>query len=180
MAEIVVQILVDPFLVRQDDAAEAAALAVDMLGGRVDDDMRAELERLLLQRRGEDVVDDQPRADRIGELGDDGDVDHLQRRVGRALQEEQLGVRPDRLFPRFAVSVPSTSVVSMPYFGSKVSITQRQEPNSARAATTWSPARAVHSSAAVTAAMPDAVARASSAPSSAHMRFSNMSTVGLA
>ena len=76
--------------------------------------------------------------------------------------------------------VPSTSVVSMPYFGISVSITQRHEPNSARAATTWSPARAEHSIAAVTAAMPDAVARASSAPSSAHMRFSNMSTVGLA
>ena len=76
--------------------------------------------------------------------------------------------------------VPSTRVVSIPYFGSKVSITQRHEPNSARADTTWSPARAVHSIAAETAAMPDAVARASSAPSSAHMRFSNMSTVGLA
>ena len=33
--------------------------------------------------------------------------------------------------------------------------------------------------AALTAAMPEAVARASSAPSSMHMRFSNMSLVGL-
>ena len=38
------------------------------------------------------------------------------------------------------MSVPSTSVASMPYFGASVSITQRQEPNSARAATMWSPA----------------------------------------
>ena len=59
MAEIVVQVLVDPFLVGQDDAAKAAALAVNMLGGGIDDDMRAELERLLLQRRGKDIVDDQ-------------------------------------------------------------------------------------------------------------------------
>ena len=83
-------------------------------------------------------------------------------------------------FSQLAMSVPSTSVASMPYFGASVSTTQRQEPNSARAATIWSPALALHRSAAVTAAMPDAVARASSAPSSAHMRFSNMSTVGLA
>ncbi len=57
---------------------------------------------------------------------------------------------------------------------------QRQEPNSARDATTWSPAFTEQSRAAATAAMPDEVARASSAPSSRHMRFSNMSTVGLA
>ena len=38
------------------------------------------------------------------------------------------------------MSVPSTSVASMPYFGASVSTTQRQEPNSARAATIWSPA----------------------------------------
>ena len=99
VAEIVVQILVDPLLVGKDDAAEAAALAVDVLGRRIDDDMRAELERLLLQRRGEDIVDDQPRADRVGECGDRGDVDHFERRVGRAFEEEQLRVRPDRLFP---------------------------------------------------------------------------------
>ncbi len=99
MAEIVVQVLVDPLLVRQDDAAEAAPLAVDMLGRRIDDDMGAELQRLLLQGRGEDVVDDQPRSDRIGKRSDSGDVDHFQRRIGRAFKEEQLGVGPDRLFP---------------------------------------------------------------------------------
>ena len=99
MPEIIVQVLVDPLLVGQDDAAETAALTVDMLGGGIDDDMRAELERLLLQRRRKDIVDDKARADRIGELGHEGDVDHLERRIGRALQEEQLGVRPHRLFP---------------------------------------------------------------------------------
>ena len=83
-------------------------------------------------------------------------------------------------FSQFSIFVPSTSVASIPYFGISVSTTQRQEPNSARAATTWSPALALHRSAAETAAMPEAVARASSAPSIAHMRFSNMSTVGLA
>ena len=61
LAQESVQIVGDEFLVGEDDAAEAAALAVDVLGRRIDDDVGAELERLLEERRGEDVVDDQPR-----------------------------------------------------------------------------------------------------------------------
>ena len=99
VAEIVVQILVDPLLVGKDDPAEAPALAVDMLGRRIDDDMGAEFERLLLQRRREDVVDDDARADAVGDLRDRGDVDDFERRIGRAFEEEQLGVRPHRRFP---------------------------------------------------------------------------------
>ena len=49
----------------------------------------------------------------------------------------------------------------------------------ARAATTWSPALRNDRSEAVTAAMPVAVARATSAPSSSRRRSSNMVTVGL-
>ena len=77
-----------------------------------------------------------------------------------------------------AKSVPFTSVEVTPKRGSHSSITQRQEPNSALAATTWSPALTSPISAVVTAAMPVAVERAASAPSSAAMRFSNMSMVG--
>ena len=76
-------------------------------------------------------------------------------------------------------SAPSTSVVSTPKRGSTSSMMYRQEPNSARAATTWSPARTWPIIAAVTAAMPLAVARAASAPSSSAMRSSNIDTVGL-
>ena len=99
MPEIVVQVLVDPLLVRQDDAAEATALAVDVLGGRIDDDVSAEFQRLLLQRRGEDIVHHQPRADRIGDRCHRRDVDHFERRVRRAFEEEQFRVWLDRLFP---------------------------------------------------------------------------------
>ena len=49
---------VDELLRAQDGAAERAALAVDVLGGGVHDDVGAELERPLQQRGGEDVVDD--------------------------------------------------------------------------------------------------------------------------
>uniref|UniRef100_UPI00311F889F hypothetical protein n=1 Tax=Thauera sp. SDU_THAU2 TaxID=3136633 RepID=UPI00311F889F len=80
---------------------------------------------------------------------------------------------------QLARSRPSISVHSIPYFGASVSTTQRQEPKRARAATIWSPAFNWQRMAAETAAMPEAVARASSAPSSMHMRFSNMSLVGL-
>ena len=51
----------------EDDAAEAAALAVDVLGRGVDDDVGAEIEAALEDRRGEDVVDDHLRADGVGE-----------------------------------------------------------------------------------------------------------------
>src|SRR5215510_8882496 len=49
-----------------------------------------------------------------------------------------------------------------------------QEPNSASDATTRSPARSRQASEAKTAAMPVAVARAASAPSSSAMRSSNI------
>jgi hypothetical protein len=70
-----------------------------MLGGGVDDHMRAQLQRLLEQRRREHVVDHDAGADLVGELGNAGNVDHFERRVGRAFQEEHLGIRLDRLFP---------------------------------------------------------------------------------
>ena len=55
---------------RQDDAAEAAALAVDVLGRGIDHDVGAELQRALPDRRREHVVDDQPRAGLVRDLGD--------------------------------------------------------------------------------------------------------------
>ena len=54
-------------------------------------------------------------------------------------RKNSLVFGPDRLFPVLDVR-PSTSVALMPYFGINVSMTQRQEPNSALAATMWSPA----------------------------------------
>ncbi len=94
----------DPLLVGEHDAAEAAALPVDVLGRRIDDGVRAELQRTLEERRGKDVVDDEPRAGLARDLGDRRDVDQLERRVGRAFQEERLRLRPDRLLPRIDVA----------------------------------------------------------------------------
>ena len=59
LAEEIVDVVGDELLARQDHAAEHAPLAVDVFGGRVDDAIGAELHRMLQQRRGEHVVDDQ-------------------------------------------------------------------------------------------------------------------------
>ena len=89
----------DELLARQDDSAEHASLAVDVLGGRIDDAIGAELQRMLQQRRGEYVVDDQRRAGPMHDLGDAGDVDEFERRIGRRFQESCLGVRTQRRPP---------------------------------------------------------------------------------
>ncbi len=83
----------DELLARQDDAAEHAPLAVDVFGGRVDDAIGAELHRMLQQGRREHVVDHQGRARLMHDLGDAGDVDELQRRIGRRFEERRLRVR---------------------------------------------------------------------------------------
>ncbi len=62
----------------------------------------------------------------------------------------------------------------MPNRGAQLLRIQRQEPNSALPATTWSPALRRPVSARCTAAMPEAVARQASAPSSSAMRSSNI------
>ena len=100
--------------------------------------------------------------------------------VGFDIDSRKTSLVPGRSAARhWSRSVPSTKVTSMPKRGSRVSQMKRQEPKRARAATTWSPASSREKSAPCTAAMPEAVAKASSAPSSPAMRSSNMRTVGL-
>ena len=89
----------DELLRSEDHAAEAAALAVDVLGRRIDHAVGAELERMLEQRRREHVVDHQRRAGVVRDLGDRGDVEHFEIGIGRALQEAGLGVLLHRLLP---------------------------------------------------------------------------------
>ena len=78
-----------------------------------------------------------------------------------------------------ARSAPSTNVTFTPNRVSTSSSTYRHDPNSARDDTTWSPARNIEVSAPLTAAMPLAVAKASSVPSRPAMRSSNIRVVGL-
>src|SRR3546814_6146134 len=72
----------------EDRAAEAASLAVDMLGRRIDDDVGAEFEWPLQQRRREDVVDHDLGAGRMRQRRHRRQIDDLQSRVRRRFPEE--------------------------------------------------------------------------------------------
>ncbi len=65
-----------------------------MFGGRIDHHIGAELQRLLEDRGGEDIIDHHLGPDLLGQGADGGDVGHLQQRIGRAFDEEHLGVGP--------------------------------------------------------------------------------------
>src|SRR5690606_21301553 len=84
----------------QNESAEATALAVDVLRCRVDDDIGTERERFLEERRRENVVDEDERADGVRKIGDGAYVDEIERRIGRCLEEHGLGLGCDRLLPR--------------------------------------------------------------------------------
>ena len=74
-------------------AAQAATLAVDVFGGRMNDDIGAQRQRLLQHRGAEAVVHREQRAVGVGHVGQCGDVHQLGQRVGRRFDDEQLGVR---------------------------------------------------------------------------------------
>ena len=79
----------DRLVVRRDHAGDDVGVAAEVLRRRVDHDVGAEVERVLQVRRGERVVDDDLRADRVRRLGDGGDVDDVEQRVGRALDPDE-------------------------------------------------------------------------------------------
>ena len=72
-------------------AAHRRAGAAQELGGRVNDQRRAVVDRLAQPRRGERVVDDQRDAGIIGDPGDRFDVADYAAGIGEALDEEGLG-----------------------------------------------------------------------------------------
>ncbi len=76
-------------------------------------------------------------------------------------------------------SAPSTKTVSTPHRGKISSRMTKHDPNSARDATTRSPAPHRAAIAVNTAAIPEAVAKHASAPSSWRIRSSKVETVGL-
>ena len=92
-------VVLNEFFGTENDAAQAAALAIDVLGGGIDDAVGPEFERPLEQRGREHVVDDQRCARPVGDLGDRLDVEHVERRIGRRFEEERLGVRSHGLAP---------------------------------------------------------------------------------
>ena len=79
--------------------ADTAALAVDVLGGRMDDDVGAEIQRPLQGRGAEGIVHHQLAAVGVGQFGQGTDVGDLGQGIGRRLQEQQLRFRPDGRLP---------------------------------------------------------------------------------
>ena len=85
--------LPDEVRAARDDPGDDVAVAGQELGRRLDDQVRAELERAADVRRGERVVDDVGRAVLVGEAGDRCVVGHDGRRVGDRLGVDDAGRR---------------------------------------------------------------------------------------
>src|SRR5581483_11808886 len=90
------ELLVERLVARHERAAEDVRVAVDVLGRRVEHDVRSELERALDDRRRERVVDDDERSLRAGELRAGGYVRDLEERVRRRLEPEELRLLRER------------------------------------------------------------------------------------
>ncbi len=70
-----------------------------MLGGRIDNAICAKLQRLLLHRRCEHIIDREFRAYLMRNLGNRRDIDDFQRGIGRAFEEKYFRIRTRCLFP---------------------------------------------------------------------------------
>ena len=79
---------------RSRPAAQDVGVAAEVLGGRVDDDVGPEPQRLLQVRRGQRVVDHRPGAPLPGQRRHGGDVDDLEAGVRRALHPHHAGLVP--------------------------------------------------------------------------------------
>ena len=73
-------------------AEQEIGVPSDELRGRVQDDVGAQLERSLAQRRGERRIDDRDGAPLAGGPGDSGDVGHHDERVRDRLDPDHVGV----------------------------------------------------------------------------------------
>mmetsp|Transcript_5968 Transcript_5968/g.23715 ORF Transcript_5968/g.23715 Transcript_5968/m.23715 type:complete len:341 (+) Transcript_5968:5957-6979(+) len=79
-----------------DGAADAGAVAAEVFGQRVHDDVGAVLDRPAQVGRGHGVVDDQRHAMGVGDGGDLLDVGHIALRVAERLDEDGLGLVVDQ------------------------------------------------------------------------------------
>ena len=99
-----------------DDAADGGAVAADPFRGRVDDDVRAVIDRAG-EERGERVVDDERHAVRVGDVRDLREVVDVQARVADGLEVDGLGLAVDRRAELLRLRAVDERVV-MPSFGS--------------------------------------------------------------
>ena len=81
-----------------DGAADRGAVAVEVLGRGVRDDVGAPLDRTEVHRRREGIVHDEGYAMLMGDAREALDVEHAHAGVGQRLAEEKLGIRPEGRF----------------------------------------------------------------------------------
>ena len=77
-------------------AAECGAVAGEVFGRRVDDDVGAETQRVAQERGWHGVVDHERHAVRMRDLGDSRDVEHRKARVAERFGKHRAGVWPHR------------------------------------------------------------------------------------
>ena len=83
-----------------DDAADHVGMTVEVLGRRMQDEIRAVFERPLQHRRTKRIVDDEDQAMLAREGADFGEVDQGQHRIGRRLGPDHARVRLQRRLQR--------------------------------------------------------------------------------
>ena len=74
-----------------------------MLGGRIDHHIGPQFQRFLEDRGGKDIVHHDLGARSLGQLGDGGNIGDFQQGIGWGLDQEHLGIGPDRIFPGLEV-----------------------------------------------------------------------------
>ena len=148
------------------------------LGRAVEHEVGPERERPRVDRRGEGVVDDHRRSRGVAGLGEAGDVEDLQRRVGGGLEIEHAAAAGD--LPQDRVVVGGVAEARLDAEPRKE---LREHPRRAAVGvlteTTRSPGRRRAKRVPEIAAMPEANAMAASAPSSRRTLSSKTLTVGL-
>ncbi len=87
-----------------DRAAQAGAVAAQVLGQRVHHDVGAVLERAQQEGRGHRIVDDQRHPGGMRDLGDGGDVGDVATRVADGFDEHRLGALVDHRGERRRIS----------------------------------------------------------------------------
>jgi len=92
---------VDEILPAHDDTPDSAPLPVDVFGGRVHHKIRAVPDRLLKDWCGENVVDEKDDVPLAAEPPEPFEVDEVEPRVRRRLDEADFGVGLDEPFPFF-------------------------------------------------------------------------------
>ena len=102
-----------------DHAAYLDCMAVQVFGGGMDHDIRAEGKRAAENGGGEGVVHNQRDLVRVSYLGELLNIKNSQRRVGQRLPKDQPGIRPDlrgNLFRR-RVGIDKRTLDAQPFEG---------------------------------------------------------------